>query len=202
MDFERDAATYNPNYEGSREQAARNSPLRLDESYDSGKQALEYVLTVLRSIDGVRPEALAASILNLGDWHLAYGKVAAAKRTYREANDSLLAAGFSAQAIEQALSTELPLRIPVFAIHPYTRGSRGTNVDADFTPRGYVDVRYTVDELGNAHSVEILSESSEEDSIVQRSLALQLRSIKFRPVIRNGDLYAYGQVDTRYYYSY
>lgn len=202
MDFERDNYSYDPNYDGSREQAARNSPARLDESYDSGVEALKYAITVLRSADGVQPEAVVAALLNLGDWHLTYGKAAAAEQAYAEAYQALVEAGFSRADIDRALAAELPIQIPVFATHLYTRRSLGMDENAELDVKGYLDLSYTVDSLGNAHSVELLGSSADDAARIQRLLEVQLRSMKFRPVLRGGDLIGSGRTEARYYYAY
>jgi tetratricopeptide (TPR) repeat protein len=201
MDFERDNPIYDPNYEGSREQAARNSPARMDESYDSGKEALKYAITVLGSVEGVRPEALAAALLDLGDWHLAYGKAAAAEEAYGEARRVLLDAGFSSENIDLALATEMPPPIPIFATRLYSRRSTGTSASAELDFRGYVDLGYTIDRLGNASNVRILG-SSTESSRIAALIERQLRSTKFRPVLSGGKLLSPGLIEARYYFSY
>ena len=202
MDFERGNYTFDPNYEGSRAQAVRNSPARMEESYDSGVAALKYAIDVPGSVADWRPEALAAALLDMGDWHLAYGKAAAAEAAYAEAYEVLLDAGFSPANIDRGLAADLPIRIPVFATHLYTRRSTGTSPSAELDFKGYVDVSYTVDSLGNAHDVEFLGGSSEAGSDIERLLERQFRSAKFRPVLQGGELFDSGRIEARYYYAY
>lgn len=202
MDFERDNYTFDPNYEGSREQAVRNSAARMDESYDSGAAALKYAIDVPSSVATFRPEALAALLLDLADWHLAYGKIAAAGEAYAQAYRVLLAAGFSSANIDLALATEIPPRIPIFATHLYTRQSAGFRPDAELAYDGYVDLSYTVDSLGNAADVRVLGGSSADSAHVEALLERELRSAKFRPTLRGGELTSPGRVEARYYYAY
>jgi tetratricopeptide (TPR) repeat protein len=202
MDYERDNYAYGANYEGSREQAARNSSDRLDESYDSGIEALKYALNIFRSVEGVRPEALAATLLDLADWHLAYGKAAAAEEAYSDVRQVLLDAGFSPANIDRALAADMPIQIPVFATHVYSRNSRGINADVKLDFDGYVDVAYTVDRLGNASDVAILGRSTDDSSRIEKQIEIQLKSAKFRPTLAGGQLGSPGRVEARYYYSY
>ncbi len=202
MDFERDNYTFDPNYEGSREQATRNSPRRMDESYESGAEALKYIINILSSVEGLRPEALAAAHLDLGDWHLSYGKAQAAKLAYRDAYQALVNAGFSTENIDRALATDMPPRIPVFATHLHTRTSRGMNANAELDFEGYVDLSYTIDDLGNAAKVQFIESSSENSSRIERLIEVQLRSTKFRPVLTAGELNSPGTIEARYYYAY
>ncbi len=202
MDFERDNYTFDPNYEGSREQAARNSPDRMDESYDTGVKALKYAITVPGSVADWRPEALAAALLDLGDWHLAYGKAAAAEEAYGQAYEVLLEAGFSAENIERALATDLPITLPVFATHLYTRRSTGRSEDAELDYKGYVDLSYTVDQLGNARGLDFIGRSDSDSDEIEKIIERQLRTMKFRPVLSNGQLTSPGRIEARYYYAY
>jgi tetratricopeptide (TPR) repeat protein len=202
MDFERDNYVFDPVYEGSREQAVRNSPVRMDASYDSGVAALNYAIDVPSSVTGWRPEGLAAALLDLADWHLAYGKVAAAEETYRRAYDVLIEAGFSSENIDLGLATELPTRIPVFATHLYTRRTAGMDPRTKLDFAGYVDVSFTVDGLGNARGFEVLGRSGEDASEIERLIERQSRSAKFRPVLRGGELIGPERYEVRYYYSY
>jgi hypothetical protein len=202
MDFERDNHAYDPNYEGSLEQAARNSPDRMQESYDAGRLALDYLLGVLGSVDGVRPEALAAAHLDMGDWHLAYGKVEAATASYGRAYAALLEAGFTSPNVDKALATELPPAIPLFATHLYSKASAGLAPAAEVRFRGFVDLAYTVDALGNANGLEIVGRSEPDTERIEAMIRNQFKSLKFRPTLTGGELAAPGRVEARYYYSY
>ena len=202
MDFERDNYVYDPHYDGSREQTVRNSPARMDESYLTGEKALKYAIDYPSKVAEFRPEALAASLLDLGDWHLAYGKVPAAEKAYEQAYRVLLDAGFSSESIDVALATDMPVKIPVFATHLYTRRSNGMSENAKLDFKGYLDLSYSVDGLGNAHDVEFLGRSSEDSAEIERLLVIQLKSMKFRPTLRGGELISPGRVEARYYYSY
>lgn len=202
MDFERDNYAYDPNYEGSRAQAARNSRERLDASYLTGKRALEYAIDYPSSVAAFRPEALAASQLDLGDWHLAYGKAAAAQEAYRKAYDVLIEAGFTSSNVDRALATDLPIVIPVFATHLYTRRSNGLPPDTELEYRGYLDLSYTVDRLGNIRDLEWLGASSDDAREIERLLEIQFKSMKMRPSLVGGELESPGRVEGRYYYAY
>jgi tetratricopeptide (TPR) repeat protein len=202
MDYERENYTYDPNYEGSRERELRNSAARMDESYLTGEKALQYAISAPRSVAGLRPEAMAAALLDLGDWQLVYGKAVGAEGAYKEAFQVLLDAGFSSENIDIALATDLPIAIPVFATHVYTRRSNGLRADAELNIRGYVDVSYTVDSLGNPNDVEFFGRSSKDATEVERLLNVQFGLMKFRPVLSGGNLTDSGPVQARYFYSY
>ena len=202
MDYERDNFRYDPDYEGSLAQALRTSDDRMDESYQTGRQALEHMLTLLRSAGSLPPEAIAAGLLDLGDWHLTYGHVPAAKEAYREAWDTLIDAGFSGANINRALAAPMPLRIPLFATHLYSPASAGLGPAADPGHRGYVDIAFTVDELGNAVSLRFLGNSGGETKRIEDIIETQFRSIKFRPTFRDGELHSTTDVELRFNFAY
>lgn len=202
MDFERNANIAVPNYEGSRVQAARNSAERLEESYVSGRDALEYAVSTIESVQGVPKEAMATALLDLADWHLAYGKTQPARETYRRATESLLDAGFTAENIDKALVRDIPPQIPVFATHLYTRRSAGSRADQDLNIRGYIDLSFDIDDIGNASDLEITNRSAGTPSQIERLIEVQFRTMRFRPILRNGELVSPGNINLRYYYAY
>jgi hypothetical protein len=202
MDFERENYSYDPIYEGSREQALRNSPARLNESYLTGERALLYAIELPSAVAGLRPEALAALYLDLGDWHLTYGKAAAAEAAYGEAYRVLHEAGFSSENIDRALETGLPVPIPVLATHLYTRRSTGLGDDVPLDYRGHLDVAFAVDSLGNTGGVRLLAAAGEAADEAWRLLHNQLQTLKFRPVLDEGELVARGESRIRYFYMY
>jgi hypothetical protein len=68
--------------------------------------------------------------------------------------------------------------------------------------QGYLDLSFTVDELGNAGSLEFRGSSSEDSDDVERLIDLQMRSVKFRPVLNGGQLSSPGRIEARYFYAY
>ena len=202
MDYERDNFRYDPDYEGSQAQTLRMSKERMDESYNTGRQALEHMLSLLRAADGLPPEAVAAGLLDLGDWHLTYGQALGARESYRQAWEALLDAGFTAANINLALATPMPQRIPLFATHLYSRASAGLGPAAALQYRGYVDIAFTIDELGNPVDLEFLGNAGEDTERIEQLIENQFRSIKFRPVLHDGELQRSERIELRYNYSY
>lgn len=202
MDFERNHNLYDPNYEGTMEQARRNSPERMAESYLTGERALNYAISFPSSVANFRPEALAAALLDLGDWHLAYGKAAAAEDAYGKAYQVLLDAGFTAENIDVALTTQLPVQIPVFVVHLFTLRSTGIRESSELVFRGYVDLTYELDSLGNASNLQFLGSSTDDVAAIERLLERQFKSAKFRPLLDAGELVSPGRIEARYYYAY
>lgn len=203
MDYERAVNVFYPNYSDSREQAVRNSEQRRDESYDAGKAALEYVVNLIQSAEGIGKQQLAIAMLDLADWELAYGSVATAQSTYRNTYQILHDDGFNDASIDAALTSAIPVAIPRIGAFPATRqtsGSLGLIQNPDY--RGYIDVSFSIDAQGNTGDITFLDGSSEEIPRIQSILEIQLRITKFRPLLRAGELFAQEAVEYRYYYSY
>lgn len=203
MDYEREVNVFDANYSGSREEAVRNSEQRRDESYDAGKAALEYVVNLVQSAEGVGVQQAALAILDLADWQLAYGQTAAARDTFQRAYQVLRDEGFNDASIDAALTTAVPLAIPRFGAFPATQqtsGSLGLVQNPDYL--GYIDVSFSIDELGNASNISFLGNSEEVNSRIQNILETQIELTKFRPVLRGGVILAQeNAVEYRYYYS-
>lgn len=202
MDYERDNFRYDAEYEGSLAQTLRMSKERMDESYNTGRQALEHMLSLLGAADGLPPEALAAGLLDVGDWHLTYGRVPAAREAYRQAWDRLIDAGFTVANINRALATPMPQRVPLFATHLYSRATAGLGPAAELDYRGYIDIAFTIDELGNPVDLEFLGNAGEDTERIEQLIEIQFRSIKFRPVLQDAELQRSGRIELRYNYSY
>ena len=96
----------------------------------------------------------------------------------------------------------MPLRIPLFATHLYSPASAGLGPAADPGHRGYVDIAFTVDELGNAVSLRFLGNSGGETKRIEDIIETQFRSIKFRPTFRDGELHSTTDVELRFNFAY
>jgi hypothetical protein len=63
-------------------------------------------------------------------------------------------------------------------------------------------VAYTVDGIGNASDITFLRRSADETGNIERLLERQLKTMKFRPRLRGGELSAPGRIEARYHYAY
>lgn len=213
MDFERQNPNLNLNYANSRVRAYRNSPQRMDQSYNSGRNALEYIVTLLRAVEA-RPGFLASALIELGDWHLAYGKIPSAQTAYEDAYRVMVEdMGISTEAADQAFNNPVPYQIPRMATHMFTRRSAGLSSDIDLDYQGYFDVSFSIDSQGNADDIAFLASSMDDSQDEEAPLADQawriqsliqsnLKLAKFRPYFNNQTLVSPGQVNLRYYYAF
>ncbi len=201
MDFERQSSNYNVDYVNSRQQKYRNSQQRLDRSYDGGRYALQYIVSLLRNVEA-RPGFLASAIVELGDWHLAYGKISAAEANYQEAYSVMDGMGIFTEAADEAFNEPVPYQIPRMATHMFTKRSAGVSDDVALNYQGYVDVSFTIDNLGNAGDIIFLENNKDGALRIQNFIDSSLRLAKFRPHFNNSEMISPGQMNLRYYYAY
>jgi len=201
MDFERQSSNYNVDYVNSRQQEYRNSQQRMDRSYDSGRNALQYIVSLLRNVE-TRPGFLASAIVELGDWHLAYGKITAADDAYQEVYNVMDGMGIFTEAADVAFNEPVPYQIPRMATHMFTRRSAGVSNDVALNYQGYVDVSFTIDSQGNADEITFLENNTDEALSIQNFIFSSLRLAKFRPHFNNSEMISSGQMNLRYYYAY
>ena len=222
MDFERQNPNFNINYINTREQAYRNSQQRLDRSYDSGRNALQYIVTLLKNVQA-RPQFIASALVELGDWHLAYGKIPAAEDSYQEAYAVMEEdMGLSTALADQAFNGPIPHQIPRMATHMFTRRSAGVSNDVALSYLGYFDVSFSIDGQGNADEIVFVARSldalnnnnqepededeknaaEDEAKRIQSIIESTIKLAKFRPYFNDQALLSPGQINLRYYYAY
>lgn len=201
MDFEEQNPSFNPNYINTLIQQYRNSQARLEQSYTRGKNALQYIVSLLESIEA-SSRFLAPALIELGDWHLAYGKIQAAQSAYQEAYSVMASMGISPEEADAALNDSIPRQVPQVATHMFTRRSAGVPDDIDLVYRGYIDVSFNIDELGNIEDIAFGDSNWEDAQEVQRFISSSLRMAKYRPHISNGELISSRSINLRYYYAY
>ncbi len=203
MDFERESNVVDPNYNDSREEAVRNSEQRRDESYDVGKVALEYVSNLVQSAEGVGAQQVALALFDIADWELAYGRVEAAREGYQAAYQVLRDEGFNDASIDAALNTAVPAAIPRIGAFPATQqtsGGQGLIQNPNYP--GFIDISFSINELGNSENITILGSSGNDNARIRNILERQINLTKFRPLLRAGDLVSQESIEYRYYYSY
>jgi len=156
---------------------------------------------LLENVDA-RPGILASAIVELGDWHLAYGKIQVAESTYQEAYRVMESMGISSEAADEAFNGPVPKQIPRMATHMYTRRSAGVSSDATLPYHGYIDVSYSIDSQGNVEEITFPDNIQDEAREIQSLIVSSLNIAKYRPYFNNGEFTDTGQLELRYYYAY
>ncbi len=200
MDFEEQYPSYNPNYINTQIQMIRNSQARLEQSYIRGRNALQYIVTLLENFEA-NPRLLAAALSELGDWQLAYGRIQPAQSNYQQAYAVLADSVVSAEYADSMLNDDIPRRIPMMATHLFTRKSAGIASDINLEFQGYIDVSLRLDNQGNVEEI-IFDNVQPEQREIQNLIRSSLRMSKYRPYLRNGELVASRTMTLRFHYAY
>ncbi len=146
-------------------------------SYRAGKEAFTRILSYLRVNPAAEPVQVAEVMLELGDWHMLFGRENRALDQYEETRAYLQASGTSAADIAALLNPTVPVRLPVFRDPPHGRASAQELTAYE----GYIDVALTLGRSGEVKEVEVLDKSASADSAIEARLKKVLRNAPFRP---------------------
>lgn len=158
-------------------------------SYQNGRRAQEQIVaTVFNNPDATSSDRIQA-LAELGDWYLLFGRVTAAQEAYRKAwqvaltdpdMNADLNTVFGDPRIISLQSSSLPRR-------------NRTAADADDnTPR--VIARLTVNARGEVKEADIVEPDSARDPSANEELTRELKKLRFRPRIVNGEMVASNDV--------
>jgi len=168
----------------------------------NGRNALEARLETLRGDAGSTPEALAGTLLELADWHLAFQRSKPAADLYKEAWDTLRDAGQTSAQVEAFFSPQPAVEIPAHAMHRYSRALLGIPEDEPVPYKGYVDVEMDLSRHGTTRRLKVLASSAGTPSAVQNALLDHLRGATLRPRLEQGEPVDDRAMVVRYHYSY
>ncbi len=170
--------------------------------YKQGLEALERRLIYLQSMETPQIDKIADAMIDIGDWHLAFKKRSAAFSEYQQAITLLQEAGIGVESIDQLFSADVPVLIPVFAEHPYSRDAIGLDEKFALDYQGYFDVSVIINRYGTVDSLKVLGKSNETSDVVESRLIRHLRRANFRPPVHDGQADDKHVYHLRYYYSY
>lgn len=178
-------------------QAAGNSL-----GYRQGKDALERRVRYLRSAEVQDPVARARALVDLGDWYLSFRKRTGALEAYQDAFQVLQAANVPQAEIDKLLLPSVPIQVPGFLIHPYSRPALDIPDNVALTYKGYVDVEFVVSRFGAPASIKVLDKSADTPDAVESRLVRNIRRNIYRPRHDNGVVRESDPLRMRYYYTY
>ncbi len=165
--------------------------------YRGGEEAFTRILTYLRANPDAQPVQVAEAMLELGDWHLLFGKERRGLKQYEEARAYLVASGVSDAEITALLNPAVPVQLPVFREAPHIRSWLAQDVTPAFS--GYIDVALTLDDAGDVENIEVLGKSESANAAIEARLKKVLRNAPFRPRLAGGD--DAGKVELRYNFA-
>lgn len=163
-------------------------------NYRTGRRTMERMVALLERQDPVDVEALVKARIAQGDWFAWWGQTAMARQSYEAAY--ALGAEDGSPATEPAMlfgePVELPVE-PVFQPGPMTPPAMN---------RARAVVRFAVSELGQARDINYLELEAERAEDAHLVLYRMLRSLRFRPVLREGTVVRADAVEREYTFQY
>lgn len=171
-----------------------NSP-----AYRFGKDAYSRIMAYQLNDPNATVEQYAGTLLELGDWHLLYGRRTLGLKKYEEALEILREAGYQGEEMDVLLHPEIPVTLPVFTPTPHTRAMLAPGEELEY--RGYIDLSFSISRFGHAQDILTLGKSPQTSLAVERRLTRLVRQSQFRPRLGDGRA-GEDAVALRYYYTY
>ena len=168
--------------------------------FRTGERALLEVVMLYQE-KGYDTYALAEAITHLADWYLIFGRRQSALKSYKLAWDMLQGLEDSEELTQQLFGSVTPL--PAFgssievpdAFYRTEDGSQALRFD-------YADLTFDVTENGLARNVVSISEETEDNRAQLGKLRNSTRSMRFRPLVIDGEPQRSFENHFRYRYWY
>jgi hypothetical protein len=168
--------------------------------FRTGERALLEVVMFYQE-QGYGTYSLAEAITHLADWYLIFGRRQSALKSYKLAWDMLQGLEDSEELTQQLFGSVTPL--PAFgssievpdAFYRTEDGSQALRFD-------YADLTFDVTENGLARNVESISEETEDNQAQLGKLRNSTRSMRFRPLVIDGEPQRSFENHFRYRYWY
>jgi len=170
--------------------------------YRQGKEALERRIRYLEQRANAPALELARARTDLGDWLLRFRKRSGALEEYARAYQELQAASVPQAQIDALLKPALPLLVPSFLVHPYTRAALDIPADLALEYRGYIDVEFSINRFGSSGGMRVLGKSASADDFVESLLLRYLRRNTYRPRHDDGVVRDNDTLQVRYYFTW
>ena len=186
--------SYGSSRESSREHMRRSAAtLELSEQYLNGEAAYRRMIGYLKKDPAATTAAIAEVMLGLADWHLLFGKQAAAEAQLGDLDNFLQKVRASETEVRTILQPELPVTLPAFLDSPISTKPLLDNMHF----KGYVDFAFDVRRQGRIAHMEVLGSSEGTDSSITDRLVSLVRQARFRPSLEGTSSFG-----VRYYYAY
>lgn len=170
-------------------------------SFINGRNAWMRMRIYLENAPAADPLDVAGAIIGLGDWNMLFNRRLTALNHYREAWHYLQQQQLPAAAVENVLTPEIPMQLPLFTPLPHSRTQLGVDPATAVEYSGHIDVRFRISRFGNVRNLEILGKSANVTSPVERRLKRLLHSSPFRPRLNEGLPADNDTVALRYYFT-
>lgn len=165
--------------------------------YRDGEKAFTRMLAYLHANPSAAPLQVAEMMLQLGDWHMLFGRHKRGHAQYDAARAYLVDNGVDERQIAALLDPPVPVQLPVFRAAPHSLTQLARTAAPEFD--GYIDVALTLDRVGSVRTIDVLGKSENAAPAVEARLRKVLRSAPFRP--RLADTGSHDSLAVRYYFA-
>jgi len=169
--------------------------------YRQGKEALERRVHYLTDSKAPSAQDLARAHVDLGDWLLKFRKRTEALEEYNLAHAALQQAGVAETENAKLFGAAVPVPVPEFLTHPYSRKALDIPADVALEYQGFIDVEFSINRYGAAGPVTVLGKSPGVAEFVESRLLRTIRNHTFRPHYDNGVVRESSLLRLRYYYT-
>ncbi|MEM1411529.1 MAG: hypothetical protein AAGH19_04150 [Pseudomonadota bacterium] len=145
--------------------------------YDMGVEAYRKAAESVAANPQATPQQKAEALAQLADWHLTFGKVGDARRTYGEAWQ-LLASTAELEDAQFYFGTPTPVRF--LNQTPLKPGTQ------EAMPKEGLDVTMTVTKTGSVLNVRVANSADELPNSQVRAIKSALKRLRFRPRVDQG----------------
>lgn len=162
--------------------------------YSGAVRALQARLANIRTYSGA-PEAVAAALIEIADWHLMFGSFGHAMRIYDETLADLRAEIADEQRVAAMFSPETPVPLPAVASN--------ANVFHEISDvHGYFDVEIEINRYGGVRDMTVIGRSPNASEPIERRLKKFVYQSRFRPRYVDGDWLSRDRFSIRYEFGY
>ena len=162
--------------------------------YSGAIRALGARLSNIRNYSGA-PEAVAAALIEMADWHLMFGSFGRAMGIYEQALADLRTESAGEERITAMFSPEQPVPLPAVALN--------ANVfHALRDVQGYFDVEIQINRFGGVRDVTITGRSPNASDSIERRLRKFVYQSRFRPRYVDGEWLTTDRFSMRYEFGY
>lgn len=170
--------------------------------YGEGRSSMERRVDYLRKTPDTPPEAIVRAQLDLIDWMIATRSRSDIQSVFAQAYKDYTESGATPEQVAALFHPALPASLPSIVPQRFTRASFGLPADTALQYRGFIDVSFRVNKIGESMSPELLYQSPDTPNEVAETLLRSIRRAQFRPRMVDGKLVDDDSVTARYYYTY
>jgi hypothetical protein len=170
--------------------------------YYEGLKVLRQRVKRLQQNSTTSAEVIGRAYMDIADWLVLTLSRGELSELYEEALVAMQRAGATEQEIQSVFDPVFPQVVPAFSPPYYSRAALEVPATAALAYKGYIDLSFAVNSLGDTSTPAVLFKTPGTPEAVQRILLREVRRAQFLPRYRNGKFVVPDKLYVRYYYTY